>query len=108
MIAYHEYDHSCLDPLAALYGASPAPTPFQVRGAPCWDWVLTGTESGLPVRLRLWLPLRRVDAMQGTSTWVLKDVDRVEIIPGVEAIFRRLEPAAFLFVTVRGRCSLVT
>lgn len=102
------FDDTCLPILTELYGTPPRPTPYAVRGVPCWEWTLEATETGTPVHLVLWLPLRRVDARLGNSTWVLKGVDQVEILPGTEAIFRRHDPAAFLFVTRRGRCSLVT
>jgi CRP-like cAMP-binding protein len=39
---------------------------------------------------------------------VLKGVEAVDLYPGVEVLFRRNEPPAFLFVSVKGRVAMVS
>ncbi len=43
----------------------------------------------------------------GRSYWALREITSVEIYPGVEVLFRRDDPSAFLFVSVKGRVALV-
>ena len=41
------------------------------------------------------------------ALWALRDITSVELYPGVEVLFRRDDPPAMLFVSVKGRVALV-
>jgi len=64
-------------------------------------------ELGEPLLLTLWPSLSRVDVRLGQSSWTLRGITSVELYSGVEVLFRRDDPSAFLFVSVKGRVALV-
>ncbi len=103
--------------IARLLAADLKEAPFRVpepdtnggsnEGAPVYELRLQSREHNGEVLLLIWPSLERADVRLGKSTWTLKDIDAVEMYPGVEVLFRRDEPAAILFVSVDGRVALV-
>ena len=55
----------------------------------------------------LWPALARVDVRIGDCSIVYKGVATVELLPGVEVIFRRNAGDGYLFVSAGGRASVV-
>ena len=107
--------------IAHLLGASVERAPFQVprlpegrqgqpptEQGPVYQMSLHSQELAQPLLILLWPSLSRVDVRLGDSSWTLKDISDVELYPSVEVLFRRNDPPAFLFVSVRGRVALVT
>ena len=103
--------------IARLLAAELTEAPFRVpdqeangetgEGAPVYELRLRSHEHDDEILLLIWPSLHRADVRLGKSTWTLKEVDAVEMYPGVEVLFRREEPAAILFVSVDGRVALV-
>lgn len=102
--------------LGATYGKAPFAVPSRAEacegetaegGEPVYQMSFKSEELGRPLLIILWPSLGRVDVRLGESTWTLRGVSEVELYPGVEVLFRRQEPPAFLFVSVQGRVSLV-
>ena len=92
--------------LGRLFDAAPAIEPFTPDGTPVYRLRLNGAADG--VELLLWPSLRRVDVKSaGDHAWVLKNVGEIEIIEGVEAVFRPEDGRGFLFVSVNGWVNIV-
>ncbi|HEY5625518.1 MAG TPA: hypothetical protein VIT93_03410 [Dehalococcoidia bacterium] len=110
-------DAGAPDAIARLLAAELTEAPFRVPepdangdagdGAPVYELRLQSAEHDREILLLIWPSLHRADVRLGKSTWTLKDIDTVEMYPGVEVLFRRGEPAAILFVSVDGRVALV-
>jgi len=114
------FDETTVQAIAALLGAGARKAPFEVprlppgaggqpatEKAPVYQITLPSAELGQPLLLTLWPSLSRVDVRLGKSYWALRDITSVELYPGVEVLFRREEPPAMLFVSVKGRVALV-
>jgi hypothetical protein len=43
----------------------------------------------------------------GSHSWVLKNIGAIDIVPGVEVVFRPAEGRGFLFVAVNGFVNMV-
>ncbi len=116
------FDEAAVHAIAELLGAEARKAPFEVpklppglEGQPATDKpgpvfqmsVRPDQSGGEPLLLTLWPSLGRVDVRLGRSYWALREITSVEIYPGVEVLFRRDDPPAFLFVSVKGRVALV-
>ncbi len=101
-------DPHAVDQIAALLGASAEIAPFSVHGEPVHQIAMFSEEHQEGLLITLWPSERRVDVRLGKSYWVLKDISQVELYPGVEALFRREQPTALLFVSTKGRVALVS
>jgi hypothetical protein len=113
-------DEPAVRGIADLLGSEVHKAPFEVpklgRGhegqpatesGPVFQMSVRSQELGEPLLLTLWPSLSRVDVRLGQSYWALRGITSVELYPGVEALFRRDDPSAFLFVSVKGRVALV-
>ncbi|HUF53555.1 MAG TPA: hypothetical protein VMR52_07255 [Dehalococcoidia bacterium] len=104
--------------IARLLAAEVTEAPFRVpntttkgepgEGHPVYKLRLRSREHDREALVLIWPSLSRVDVRLGMSTWTLKQVDVVDLYPGVEVLFRRHSPSAILFVSVEGRIALVT
>lgn len=122
------FDDPSVEAIARLLGAELRQAPFEVpklppgveslsaggrsqppteRAAPVYQLTMHSGELGQPLLVTLWPSLGRVDVRLGRSYWALKGVTSVELYPGVEVLFRRDDPQAFLFISVQGRVALV-
>jgi hypothetical protein len=114
-------DETAVRAIADLLGSEVHKAPFEVpkldRGhegqpatelGPVFQVSIRSQELGEPLLITLWPSLSRVDVRLGQSYLALRGITSVEIIyPGVEVLFRRDDPSAFLFVSVKGRVALV-
>jgi len=92
--------------IGRLFGVEPTVEPYSPDGTDVYRITLVGKADG--VRMILWPSLRRVDVTSaGDHAWVLKDIGEIEIIPGVEVIFRPASVEGFLFVAVNGWVNMV-
>ena len=98
----------CVEAIAALLGATLGEAPFRHAGAPVPRLTLMSVALGVPLRLDLWRRLARVDVALGDCYFVFAGIDEVLLLPGVEVLFRRAAPRAFLFVTPAGAVALKT
>ena len=115
------FDEDTVHAIAELLGAEARKAPFEVpklppgresqpatdKPGPVFQMSVASQEMGGPLLLTLWPSLGRVDVRLGRSYWALREITSVEIYPGVEVLFRRDDPSAFLFVSVKGRVALV-
>ncbi|MFQ6020040.1 MAG: hypothetical protein ACE5KW_04715 [Dehalococcoidia bacterium] len=119
-------DPGAVDAIAQVLNTKAEKAPFEVpslpegsegqpptdKPEPVYQMTLRSEDLGprpgrQPLLVLLWPSLGRVDVRLGESTWTLRDVADVELYPEVEVLFRRHQPPAFLFVSVKGRVSLV-
>jgi hypothetical protein len=114
------FDEPAVRAIADLLGSEIQKAPFEVpkldRGhegqpateqGPVFQVSIRSQELGDPLLITLWPSLSRVDVRLGQSSWTLRGITSVELYPGVEVLFRRDDPSAFLFVSVKGRVALV-
>jgi hypothetical protein len=101
------FTEAAVGEIAALLGVPACVEPYRVRDAAVYRMTLPNPSLGIEVAVILWPSLGRVDVRLGDCSMVYKGVTEVELIPGVEVIFRRFSDAGYLFVSVGGRASLV-
>jgi hypothetical protein len=114
------FDEPAVRAIADLLGSEVHRAPFEVpkldggherqpatEAGPVFQMSIRSQELGEPLLLTLWPSLSRVDVRLGQSYWALRGITSVELYPGVEVLFRRDDPSAFLFVSVKGRVALV-
>jgi len=117
------FDEDAVHAIAELLGTEARKAPFEVpklppglegqpatdKPGPVFQMSFRPDQSGAePLLLTLWPSLGRVDVRLGRSYWALREITSVEIYPGVEVLFRRDDPSAFLFVSVKGGVALVS
>ncbi len=114
------FDEPAVRAIADLLGSEARKAPFEVpklgsghkgqpatKRGPVFQMSVRSQELGEPLLLTLWPSMGRVDVRLGRSYWALRGITTVELYPGVEVLFRRDDPSALLFVSVKGRVALV-
>lgn len=92
--------------IARLFGTETVVEPYTPDGTPVYRLTLNGGADG--VKLILWPSLQRVDVSSvGDHAWVMKDIGEIEVIDGVEVVFRPRDFPGFLFVSVNGWVNMV-
>jgi hypothetical protein len=96
------YQSDWIETIAATIGVRAGPAPFQLPGAAVYQFTVEG-EAGRPAALvTLWPSLRRVDAIGSGAAVVFTRVVSVQLVDGVELLFRR-ESGEYLVVAKGGR-----
>jgi hypothetical protein len=108
MAATLPFTEAAVSQIAALLGVAATVEPYAVRGAPVYRLELPNAVLGIAVTVLLWPSLGRVDVRIGDCSIVYKHVATVELLAGVEVIFRRASGDGYLFVSAGGRASIVT
>lgn len=99
-------DDDAIDAIGQLFAAGATVEPYTPDGTPVYKIEPGGAADGL--KMILWPSLHRVDVSSaGSHSWVLKNVGAVEIVPGIEVVFRPSEGRGFLFVAVNGWVNMV-
>jgi hypothetical protein len=106
MERYTAFDTEVVGCIAKLLGCGAREAAYRAGGTPVYELRLPSRSLGVDVLVVLWPGLRRVDVRAGGWSLVFKRVDAIELYPGVEVIFRRADPAGYLFVTVDGAASM--
>lgn len=97
---------ACIEAIARLFETPPTVEPYSPDGSPVYAFDLAGAADG--IRIIAWPSLHRVDVRRaGDHSWVLKNVGGVDVIEGVEVVFRPAEGRGFLFVSVNGFVNMV-
>jgi hypothetical protein len=96
------FDQRAIGEIAALLGATPSLAPFQLPGGEVHQLTVQRDEAPPSVLLTLWPTIRRVDAISQSATVVYTNVAGVELVEGVEVLFRRAT-GEYLIVTVGGK-----
>ena len=88
--------------IAETIGCNADLAPFQLPGAAVYQFTVVG-EAGRPSALvTLWPSLRRVDAIGSGAAVVFTRVATVQLVDGVEMLFRR-ESGEYLVIAKGGR-----
>ena len=96
------YQNDWIATIAETIGCEAALAPFQLPGAAVYQFTVEG-EAGRPSALvTLWPSLRRVDAIGMGAAVVFTAVTSVQLVDGVELLFRR-ESGEYLVVAKGGR-----
>jgi len=96
------FDQRAIPEIAALLGATPTLAPFQLPGGEVHQLTVQRDESPPTVLLTLWPTIRRIDAISQSATVVFTNVAMVELVEGVEVLFRR-GSGEYLIVTIGGK-----
>ncbi len=103
---FEQLDADAVAAIARLFGVEPVVEPYTPDGSPVYRVEPGGPADG--VKIILWPSLHRVDvASVGDHAWVMKSVGHVEVISGVEVVFRPVGFKGFLFVSVNGWINMV-
>lgn len=96
------FDDEWIATIAEAIGCEAALAPFQLPGAAVYQLTVEG-EAGRPSALiTLWPSLRRVDAIGSGAAVVFTRVATVQLVDGVELLFRR-DAGEYLVVAKGGR-----
>lgn len=85
------YDAAAVAMIAEALGAAPRLADFRLPAAAVYQIVVVGKGERPAAMLTLWPSLRRIDAISGGATVVFTDVATVDLVPGVEVQFRRVQ-----------------
>ena len=96
------FDQRAVPEIAALLGVSVERAPFQLPGGDVHQLTVHRPDAPPTVMLTLWPTIRRVDAISQSATVVITNVTVVELIEGVEVLFRR-NSREYLIVTTGGK-----
>jgi NADPH-dependent ferric siderophore reductase len=96
------YDDTAIPAIAALFEVSPTPASFQHRGQPVLQLDVPSDRDDAATRLTFWTALHRVDAISEHAVAVFTNIATVELVEGVEALFRR-ESGEYLIVARGGK-----
>jgi len=106
MERYTVLDEVVVARIAALLDTEAHRAAYAAGGQPAYELRLTARALGTEALLVLWPGLRRADVRAGDWSLVFKQIDEVQLFPGVEVMFRRHEPRGYLFVSVNGAASM--
>lgn len=96
------YQSDWIETIADAIGVRAGLAPFQLPGAAVYQFTVDG-DAGRPSALvTLWPSLRRVDAIGAGAAVVFTRVVSVQLVEGVELLFRR-ESGEYLVVAKGGR-----
>ena len=76
--------------------------PFQLPGAKVYQLLVDGASQRPAAMVTIWPSLRRVDAIGGPCAVVFTQVVSVQLVDGVEVLFRR-ESGEYLVIAKGGR-----
>jgi hypothetical protein len=96
------FDQRAIPEVALVLGATPALAPFQLPGGEVHQLTIQRDEAPPTLLLTLWPTIRRIDAISQSATVVFTRVAMVDLVEGVEVLFRR-GSGEYLIVTVGGK-----
>jgi hypothetical protein len=96
------FDEAVISEVARLLGGTPKPATFTLRGEPVLQLDVPAHSGRIPTTLTFWPSLRRVDAKAEGIVIVFTDVETVDLVEGVEALFRR-SSGEYLIVAIGGK-----
>jgi hypothetical protein len=97
-----DYTKESIERIAALLEIPVERAPFRLPSATVWQLTVPGTQGRPAALLTLWPSIHRIDVIAGPATVVFTDVRTVDLVPGVEAQFRRGD-GAYLIVARGGK-----
>lgn len=96
------FDARAIQPIADLLGGEARLADFRLRDADVHQIVVPAADGRVATTLTLWPSLRRVDAIAPGLTVVFTEVETVDLVEGVEALFRRAN-RDYLIVAIGGK-----
>jgi len=96
------FDTAAIPAIATLLGGEARLAAFRLPDAAVHQIVVPGAGGREATTVTLWPSLRRVDAIAAGVAVVVTDVVGVELVEGVEALFRRAN-GEFLIVAIGGK-----
>ena len=96
------FDPRAIEPIATLLNGELRLADFRLPNAAVHQITVPGQQGRAATLLTLWPSLRRVDAIAPGLTVVFTDVVTVDLVEGVEALFRRGN-RDYLVVAVGGK-----
>lgn len=96
------FDEAAIPEIAGLLGSAPRPAGFKLREEPVTQLDVPSNSARTPTTLTFWPSLRRVDAIAEGVVVVFTKVVTVDLVEGVEALFRR-ETGEYLIVAIGGK-----
>jgi hypothetical protein len=91
-----------IDVIAEAIDAKPSLAPFQLPGAAVYQFLVAGDAGRPSAMVTLWPSLQRVDAIASGAAIVFTQVVSVQLVDGVEVLFRRAS-GEYLVVARGGR-----
>lgn len=83
------FDEVALEAIAEVLTGTLELADFRLPASRVWRLTVPGEQDRPAAILTLWPGIGRVDAVNGMATVVFSGVQTVELVPGVEAQFRR-------------------
>lgn len=96
------FDQRSVPEIAALLGVSAQLAPFQLPGGEVHQLTIQRANEAPALLITLWPTIRRVDVISQASTVVFTNVATVDLVEGVEVLFRR-NSREYLIATVSGK-----
>ena len=96
------FDERGVEAVAAALAADLGVAPFRLPSATVYQALVPGADERPATLLTFWPSIRRVDAINNVATVVFTGITGVEIVAGVEVVFRQ-DGRATLIVTVGGK-----
>jgi hypothetical protein len=96
------FDQRSVAEVARLLGVAATLAPFQLPGGEVHQMTIPRSEQPPAVLLTLWPTIKRVDVISASATVVFTNVATVDLVDGVEVLFRR-NSREYLIVTVAGK-----
>ncbi|CAN5699648.1 hypothetical protein BH09CHL1_BH09CHL1_15410 [soil metagenome] len=97
-----KFDETAIAEIAALLGGEPAPANFRLPDALVLQLDVPSSADRSPTKLTFWPPLRRVDAIADGLVVVFTAVATVDLVEGVEVLFRR-QSGEYLIIAIGGK-----
>src|SRR5262245_10228881 len=83
------YRDDMVDAIADAIDTRPELAPFQLPGAKVYQLTIEGSSGRPSAMVTLWPSLRRVDAIGAGAAVVFTRIATVQLVAGVEVLFRR-------------------
>jgi len=96
------YNAASVELIAEALGVPVGLADFRLPAAAVYQLVVPGTNGRPTAMLTLWPSLRRVDAVAGPVTVVFTRVATVDLVDGIEILFRR-DGGEYLVAAVGGK-----
>ena len=96
------FEDAMVETIAEAIDARPSLAPFQLPGASVFQFTLAGSAGRPSAMVTLWPSLRRVDAISYGAAVVFTRIASVQLVDGVEVLFRR-ETGEYLVIVKGGR-----
>ena len=96
------FDQRSVAEIAALLQVPATLAPFQLPGGEVHQLTMQHGDKPPLLLLTLWPTIKRVDVISATATVVYTKVATVDLVEGVEVLFRR-STSEYLIITVAGK-----